>query len=235
MLKINNLNVKINDKNILENINFEVRKWEIFWLLWHNGSGKTTLLKAVIWLTESNGEIFFNGENIENLKVEERANKWIGYIMQEVPEYVWISIFMYVKAILKDNFDEKKLEEYFDLFGLNWDTYKNRNLDTHLSGGEKKKVEIITNFMMNKEVYLLDEIETALDATSRQILINIIKQKKENWTSFIIVSHNQDLINLSDNGLLLCNGKVQKAGKIEELNKLYLWKCEDCPLPNNCK
>ena len=235
MLKINDLNVQINNKNILEDIKFSIWKGEIFWLLGHNGSGKTTLLKAIIWLVKNNWEILFNGENIENLKVEEKANKWIWYIMQEVPEYVWISIFMYVKAILKDKFDQKKLEKYFDLFWLNWDTYKNRNLDTHLSGGEKKKVEIITNFMMDKEIYLLDEIETALDATSRQILIDIIKQKKENWTSFIIVSHNQDLINLSDYGLLLCNGKTQKAGEIKELNELYLWKCENCSLPNNCK
>ncbi len=235
MLKVSNLNTQIKNKNILENISFEVKKGEIFWLLGHNGSGKTTLLKAIIGLVKSNWEILLNGENIENLKVEERAKKWIWYIMQEVPEYVWISIFMYVKAILKDKFDQKKLEEYFDLFWLNWDTYKNRNLDTHLSGGEKKKVEIITNFMMDKEIYLLDEIETALDATSRQILIDIIKQKKENWTSFIIVSHNQDLINLSDNGLLLCNWKVQEAGEIEKLNNLYLWKCENCLSQNNCK
>ncbi len=235
MLKINNLNTKINNKKILENINCEIKKWEIFWLLWHNGSWKTTLLKTIIWLISSNWEIFLNNENIENLKVEKRANKWIWYIMQEVPEYVGISIFMYVKAILKNNFNEKKLEEYFNLFWLNWNTYKNRNLDNHLSGWEKKKIEIITNFMMNKQIYLLDEIETALDTTSRQILINIIKQKKEEWISFIIVSHNQDLINLSDNGLLLCNGKIQKAGKIKELNNLYLWKCENCKLQNNCK
>jgi len=235
MLKINNLNVQIKDKNILENISFDIKKWEIFWLLGHNGSGKTTLLKALIWLVENSWEILFNNENISNLKVEEKANKWIWYIMQEVPEYVWISILMYIKAILKDNFDEKQLEEYFDLFWLDYNTYKNRNLDSHLSGGEKKKIEIITNFMMNKDIYLLDEIETALDATSRQILIDIIKQKKEDWTSFIIVSHNQDLINLADDGLLLCNGKTQKAGKIKELNSLYLWKCEDCKLPNNCK
>lgn len=235
MLKINNLNVQIKDKNILENINFNIKKWEIFWLLGHNGSGKTTLLKALIWLAPNSWEILFNDENISNIKVEERANKWIWYIMQEVPEYVWISILMYIKAILKNNFDEKQLEEYFDLFWLDYQTYKNRNLDSHLSGGEKKKIEIITSFMMNKDIYLLDEIETALDATSRQILINIIKQKKEDWTSFIIVSHNQDLINLADDGLLLCNGKTQKAGKIKELNSLYLWKCEDCKLPNNCK
>jgi len=235
MLKINNLNVQIKDKNILEDINFNIKKWEIFWLLGHNGSGKTTLLKALIWLAPNNWEILFNDENISNIKVEERANKWIWYIMQEVPEYVWISILMYIKAILKNNFDEKQLEEYFDLFWLDYQTYKNRNLDSHLSGGEKKKIEIITSFMMNKDIYLLDEIETALDATSRQILINIIKQKKEDWTSFIIVSHNQDLINLADDGLLLCNGKTQKAGKIKELNSLYLWKCEDCKSPNNCK
>jgi len=235
MLEVNNLNCEIDDKKILKNIDFKLNKWEVFWLIWHNWSGKTTLLKSIMWLIPSNGKIIFNNINLNTKKIEERSKFWIWYIMQEIPEYLGITTLMYIKAILKNDFDEKILEEYFDLFWLNWGKYKNRNMDWHLSWWEKKKIEIITTFLMNKDIYLLDEVETALDATSRWILIDIIKQKQKKWTSFIIVSHNQDLINISNNGILLCNGKIQEAGKISKLNSIYLWKCEDCNLHNNCE
>ena len=236
LLQVKNLNVKIEDKNILSDISFELDKWEILSLLWHNGSGKTTLLKAIMWLIPSSGEIIFKWENIQSLSISERAKKWIWYIMQEVPEYTWILVWDYVKNVLSkfNKFDEKKISELFDLFGMDWNTYKERNFDSHLSGWEKKKIEIITSFLLDRDLYLLDEIEVSLDATSRQILVQLIESYKKQWKSFVIVSHHEELIKLWQKALLLCNWKIQEYWNLNNILNLYLGRCEGCDLQNNC-
>ena len=235
MLKLENVNLEIDWKKILSNIEFDLGKNEILALLWHNGSWKTSILKTIMGLYDWTGKIVFNNEEIQELEIFERANKWIGYIMQEVPEYTGISVAQYVKGILKDKFDDKKIVEQFDLFGLDWETYKTRNFDSHLSWWEKKKVEIIVSFMLNKQIYLLDEVETSLDATSRVILKNLIKEQQSKWVSFVIVSHHKELIDLAWNGILLCNGKIQQKWEIIFLYEKYVWDCEHCNIKNNCK
>ena len=235
MLKLEKLNVEIEWKKILLNINLELEQNEILALLWHNGSWKTSILKTIMWLYNWDWKIIFNGEEIQELEIFERANKWIGYIMQEVTEYTGISVSQYVKGILKDKFDEQKINEQFDLFGLDWETYKIRNFDSHLSWWEKKKVEIIVSFMLDKQIYLLDEVETSLDATSRNILKNMILEQQKQGKSFIIVSHHEELVKLAETAILLCNWQIQEKWDTEDLYNKYTGSCENCNLKNNCK
>jgi len=234
LLDLKWLNINIWWKNIIKNVNFTLEKWNILSIFWYNGSWKTTLLKSIIWLVESTWDIFFNWKNINKIEIYERSNIWIAYIMQEIPEYVWITIYNYLKNILKDKFNEKKISELFNLFWLDYKVYNKRNFDQHLSWWEKKKIEIITNFMMDKNLYLLDEVETSLDASSKAILIDLILEKTKTWTSFIIVSHNQDLIQIASKWLLVCNWKIQEKWDIKNIYKKYIWECVSCCEKNNC-
>ncbi len=220
---------------ILKQVDIDIKKWEILSVLWHNGSWKTTLLKTIIGLIPvEKWNIYFKDQDITNLPVYERAKLWIGYIFQEIPEYVWIKINSYVKWILKEKFDEKRISQRFSWFGLDWEQYKDRYFDQHLSGGEKKKIEIIVTLLLEKELYLLDEVENSLDATSRVLFKNWIKELENNWTSFVIVSHNQDLIELASNWILLCNGAIQDKWNIKMLLKKYIGECENCEFIDNC-
>ncbi len=228
MIKIENINLEINNKEILSNISFEVRPWEIFNILGHNGSGKTSLLKSIIWLNKVTWEIFFIDKNIWKLSIPERANSWISYIMQEIPEYTGIPVEIYLKGILKDKFNLEKVSILFEDFGLNYEVYKTRFFDSHLSGWERKKVEIITNFLMDKDLYLLDEIEASLDATSRDVLIKLINKENKKWKTFIIVSHSKDILNLASQWVLLCNWNVDASWENSNLLKKYFWSCEGC-------
>ena len=242
MLKINNLNLKIQDKNILENINFSVNKWEIFNILWHNWSWKTSLLKSIFWLNKADWEIFLNWENISDLKISEKSWKWISLIMQEVPEYTWIKVETYIQNILEKNWknfsdDEKFFEEmkkFFQDFWLDFEVYKERFFDSHLSWWERKKIEIITNFLMDKKLYLLDEIEASLDATSRDVLIKKIKEESKKWKTFVVISHSKDILELAENWILLCNCKIQESWENSILLKKYFWECDWCWVCNNC-
>ena len=235
MLKIEKLNLNIEWKKVLDNISFEIKDWEIFSLLGHNGSWKTSILKSIMGIYKSEWKIIFNNEEIQNLDIFERAKKWIWYIMQEVPEYTWISVLQYVKWILKDKYDEKIISKDFDLFWIDFSTYKDRNFDSQLSWWEKKKVEIIVSFLLDKDIYLLDEVETSLDATSRSILKDIILEKQKKWISFIIVSHHEELVKLADDWILMCNAKIQNFWNINDIFDKYIWRCNNCEINDNCK
>ena len=235
MLKVENLNLEIKWKKILSNIDLELGNNEVLALLWHNGSWKTSILKSIMGLYKAKGNIVFDNEQIQEKEIYERANAGIGYIMQEVPEYTWISVLQYVKGILKNKYDKQEIKKQFDLFWLDFETYKTRNFDSHLSGWEKKKVEIIVSFMLDKKLYLLDEVETSLDATSRTILKNMIKSYQDKWKSFIIVSHHKELLDLAQNAILLCNGQIQEKWELNKIYEKYIWACENCEVTNNCK
>lgn len=238
MLILENVTVLINWNKIIKNIDLTLKKWEILALLGHNWSGKTTLIKAIMWLLPSEGKIIFKWKEINNLETFERAKLGLWYVMQEIPEYPWISIFLYVKNILDLywKFNEEKIKYYFDMFWLSWETYKHRSFWSWLSWWEKKKIEIITSFLLDKDVYLLDEIETSLDTTSKQVLIELIKDFQKKWKSFILVSHNQDMLWLANRWILLCNWCIYWQWKVENLLKLYFKKCEICNWGNylNC-
>lgn len=245
MLKINKINFQINGKKILDDIEFSINKWEIFNILWHNWSWKTSLLKSIIWLNkiEKKSEVILNNENISELEISEKSEKWISYIMQEIPEYTWIKVESYIKNILEKNWkifsNDKKIfseiKKLFSDFWLDYEVYKNRYFDSHLSWWERKKIEIITNFLMDKKLYLLDEIEASLDATSRDVLIKLIKKENEKWKTFVIVSHSKDILELAENWILLCNWKIQEEWENKILLKKYFWECWDCGKCNNCK
>jgi len=174
------------------------------------------------------------GVPLQDLSIPERANLGISYIMQEIPEYTWIPVETYLKWILKDKFDLVKVVKLFEDFWIDYEIYKTRFFDSHLSGWERKKVEIITNFLMDKDLYLLDEIEASLDATSRDVLIKLILEYKNNWKTFIIVSHSKDILELASKWILLCNWKIDATWDNSKLLKKYFWSCEWCE-GDNCK
>ncbi len=225
MIKLQNIS-----NFILKDLSFEIWKWEILSVIWHNGCGKTTLLKTIIWLEDCQWDIFVDWKNICKKTTFERAKLWIAYIMQDIPEYTWISVLNYTKWILQDNFDEKKLADWFESFGLSWEEYKIRYFDNHLSGGERKKIEIITTFLLDKDIYLLDEIENSLDVYSKQMLKKIIAKVSKKGKIVIIVSHNDEILKLANRWVLMCNWKIEN---IWDLNKL-LWKywsaCKNCEI-----
>ncbi len=231
------LQIKDLSNFILRDINFEVKKWEIFIIMGHNGSWKTTLLKTIIWLEKvDKGIILFEWKDITKFSVYERAKLWIGYIFQEVPEYDGIRVEKYIFDILQKNditLDKNKIEKMFEDFGLDWYIYKDRYFDHRLSWWEKKKIEIILTFLLDRKLYLFDEVENSLDATSRKVLLNYISEQKKIWKSFIIVSHNEDFIKFADKAILLCDWKIIQEWKPNQILSKYVDRCLECKVRND--
>ena len=204
MLKLKNYSVKVDNKLILKDINFEVKKNEVVCILGKNGSGKSTLLNSIMKNNKykSFGDIYFENKKINDFETDEVAKLKIFFSHQNPIEIYGITFLSFLKSSY-ENFSNKKinLREFINLldekvknFGFD-KTFRKRFLNVGFSGGEKKKSELLQLFLFEPKLALLDEVDSGLDINGINLTNKIINSlKKKRKTSFIIVSHNLENI-----------------------------------------
>lgn len=224
LLKISNLNYKIENRAILDNINCVFPFGSLCCIIGKNGSGKTTLLKAIAKLIKTEGDIFFNDKNLEELKLKERA-KTIAYLPQnrEMPALtvrlmVEHGRFPYLgfSKVLTEK-DKEIVNSAIEK--ANIQQFVSRRL-TELSGGELQKVYIATTVAQEAKVFLFDEPTTHLDLESQQDILNLISSLKNRDSLVIVVLH--DLLQAFtyfDQIYLMDKGKLVDYGTPEQLIK----------------
>ena len=180
MLNIKNLYVNAENKEILKGLNLKINKGETHVIMGPNGAGKSTLANIILnnpIYTIKSGEIDFEGENINELKTDERAKKGIFMSFQNPEEVPGISVMNFLKAAKnakeKENVKifafKKEIEE--NMKKLNIDTsYASRDLNVGFSGGEKKKNEILQMLMLKPKLVILDETDSGLDVDAIKIV-----------------------------------------------------------------
>ena len=234
MLKIRNLQVKIKEKIILDNINIDIKKKTINIIMGPNGSGKSSLSHVIAgnpFYKISKGEILFNNENINNLNSEERAKLGIFLSFQNPVEIPGISNIEFLKTIYTTNNNNnintfsfiKKLKLLCKKLDINFDLLK-RSINYNFSGGEKKKNEILQMHLLNPKIALLDEIDSGLDIDALKIIFSSINEliDKNLISSIIIISHNEKIINYinPDYIHILHNGTFIKTGNKDILQNI---------------
>ena len=238
-LVIENLHVRVKEKEILKGLNFEFDSHESVALLGPNGNGKSTLLQTIMGnpnyeITE--GRILFNDVDITSLEVNERSKLGLFLGMQNPSEVPGVNNSDFLKASL--NTHREKPVSLFEFYKILDKAYakthipfemSNRNLNEGFSGGEKKKNEILQMLVLNPEIAMLDEIDSGLDVDAIQIVANVIKEKQAEGKGFLIISHYArlyDLINI-DRVAVLVNGKIATVGGRELIKKIdsegYEW------------
>ena len=231
-LVIENLHVRVKDKEILKGIDFTFDSNESVALLGPNGNGKSTLLQTIMGNPNyviTQGRILFNDVDITSLEVNERSKLGLFLGMQNPSEVPGVNNSDFLKASL--NAHREKPVSLFEFYKLLDNAYKkthiafemsNRNLNEGFSGGEKKKNEILQMLVLNPEITMLDEIDSGLDVDAIQIVASIIKEKQAEGKGFLIVSHYArlyDLINI-DRAVVLVNGKIATSGGRELIKKI---------------
>ncbi len=203
MLKVKDLSVKAQDKKIVNNISFEIKEGDIVHLIGSNGAGKSTLLSAIMGLSQytASGKIIFDGKDITNLPIEQRANMGLYLSYQNPVEIEGLSVSTFLKyAInnLKRNRGQKELTapEYFakvypilEYVGLD-KSFLSRNLNHNFSGGEKKKFELLQILLFEPTFVMLDEIDSGADTKTKEIILETIKDLNKKGVTFLIVTHN---------------------------------------------
>lgn len=218
MLKIENLNLKLENKIILENITFGAKSGEITVITGANGSGKTTLLKTIAGITKpSNGKIFFNDMDITAHTITQRANDGFAFAFQHPPLFKGITVQNLLEFANKDAKDLDIACNLLSKVGLCARNYINREFDKTLSGGERKRIELALTLARKASVNLFDEPESGIDMWSFEDLAQIFEDLKLQNKVVVIVSHNQKIIEKADNLIVLENGQIKKMGAPEDV------------------
>lgn len=226
MLKVENLRLVREGKEILKGVNFEIAQNEIHLVLGVNGSGKTTLAQAIMGIYPCDGRIIFEGKDITNLSVWERARMGITLAFQEPARFEGLLVKDYLMVSAKTK-SMSKLEEIIKMVGLPRSILF-QEVGENLSGGERKRIELASVLLMEPKLAILDEPDSGIDMLSFRLISEVIKRMKGMGTSVMLITHSEEMIDIADRATILCSGKVVASGEREEIKKLF--KYSPCPL-----
>ncbi|MCO6492918.1 MAG: Fe-S cluster assembly ATPase SufC [Phaeodactylibacter sp.] len=247
MLKIKNLKVSIEDKEILRGINLEVKAGEVHAIMGPNGSGKSTLANVLAGREEyevTAGAIEYQGEDLLEMEVDERAQAGIFMAFQYPVEIPGVSTSNFLKstvnAVRKAQGKEelnavqmlKLIREKINMVGMNENLLK-RSLNEGFSGGEKKRSEMLQMALLEPKLAILDETDSGLDIDALRIVADAVNQLRSPDRSFVIVTHYQRLLNyiVPDKVHVLQGGRIVKSGDknlaLELEEKGYDWLREE--------
>ena len=228
MLKITNLHANIDEKSILKGINLEIKPGEVHAIMGPNGSGKSTLASVIAGKEEyevEKGEITLEGQNIDELSVEERAHKGIFLSFQYPVEIPGVTVTNFIKTSLNEMRKSKGLEdmpakemlklirEKSELLEIDR-KFLSRSLNQGFSGGEKKRNEIFQMAMLEPKLAILDETDSGLDIDALRIVANGVNKLKSKDNAVVIITHYQRLLDyiVPDFVHVLYDGKIVKSG-----------------------
>lgn len=234
LLNIKDLHVNAGNKEILKGLNLTINKGETHVIMGPNGAGKSTLANIILNNPEYkiiDGEIDFEGENINDLKTDERARKGIFMSFQTPEEVPGISVMNFIKAaksaqekeMIKVFAFKKELEENMQKLDMKTG-YSTRDLNVGFSGGEKKKNEILQMLMLKPKLAILDETDSGLDVDAIKTVSKGIKMYKNDKNAVLIITHstkilqglNVDYVHILVDGKIVKTAKADLASEIEK-------------------
>jgi len=235
MLEIKNLKASINKRDILKGLNITIKPGELHAIMGPNGSGKSTLANVLSGKNgyEISGELKYQGKNLKEIPVDERAQKGIFLAFQYPTEIPGVNTNNFLKTSLnklrkargEKEMDTlsflKLLKEKSSELGID-EKILSRQLNVGFSGGEKKKNEILQMKILEPNLVILDETDSGLDIDALKIIANGVNSSRDKKKSFLVITHYQRLLNYisPDFVHVLSDGKIVKSGCMEIAEEL---------------
>ena len=218
MLELKNICFSRDNKKILDNLSLKIDTNKFIAITGPNGSGKSTLAKIIMGIEmPDSGTITFLGQDITNLKITERAKLGIGFAFQQPVKFKGLTVKDLIEIASNNTVTMKEACDYLAEVGLCAKEYINRQIDSKLSGGELKRIEIAMTIARKSALTIFDEPEAGIDLWSFNNLINIFEKiKNEHNRTILAITHQERILNIADEIILLKNGKIADA--VDEMN-----------------
>ena len=219
MLELKDVCFTRDNKKILNNINLKIETDKFIAITGPNGSGKSTLVKMIMGIEKpDSGEIIFDGKDITNLEINERAKLGISFAFQQPVKFKGITVFDLLKIAIGKRITKKDACEVLSQVGLCANEYIDREVNGSLSGGELKRIEIATVALRGSKLAIFDEPEAGIDLWSFNNLIEVFEKMRELVKgTTLIISHQERILDIADEIILMKRGKIEKIGNSKEI------------------
>lgn len=219
MLELKNICFSADGKQILNNVNLTIDDRKFIVITGPNGSGKSTLAKIIAGIiTPDSGQIIFDGQDITNMNITERANAGISFAFQQPVRFKGVTVKDLITLASGEELSTAAACQYLSEVGMCAKDYIDREVNASLSGGELKRIEIATVMARKTKLTLFDEPEAGIDLWSFKNLIDVFeKMHAEIQGSIMIISHQERILDIADQVVLLSAGEVKQIGTKEEV------------------
>ena len=224
MLELKNLSFSVESdgvqKEILHNLDLTIPDGKFVVITGPNGSGKSTLARLIMGIEKpSSGQIFFDGQDVTALGVTERAKLGISFAFQQPVRFKGIRVIDLLRLASGKQLGISDACDYLSEVGLCARDYIDREINSSLSGGELKRIEIATLLARQTRLSVFDEPEAGIDLWSFQNLIRIFENMRREIkdSSIVIISHQERILQIADEIILLSDGTIKQTGTVDEV------------------
>lgn len=223
MLELKDISFEVDGEHasigILKNINLTINDAKLIAITGPNGGGKSTLAKIIAGIEKpTSGQIIFDGKDITDMGITERANIGISFAFQQPVRFKGVTVKDLIRLASGKNLSTSSACEYLSEVGLCARDYINREVNASLSGGELKRIEIAMIIARRTKVSVFDEPEAGIDLWSFNNLIRVFeKMHKDIKGSIVIISHQERILNIADEIIVISGGEISKTGNKDEI------------------
>jgi len=227
LLRVEDLSMKRDGREILSHVNLSVDAGEIHGLLGLNGSGKSSMaytLMGCVGYAPDGGRIWFDGQDITHMSITERARLGLTLAWQEPARFEGLPVGAYLSLGAKDR-DRKQLAAALEAVALAPAAYMRRPVNQALSGGERKRIELAAVFAMQPKLAILDEPDSGVDTLTLTEIAALIRRMAEQGTAVLLITHRDEMVAVADRASLMCQGSVVFQGSPGEVREYYGHRC----------
>jgi len=235
ILSIQRVTLSLGGKRILNDLTLDIWRGHVHAVIGPNGAGKSTLASTIMGLNgyrEYSGDIYFESESLKDLTIDERARRGIGLAWQEPARYEGLTVETFISAGMSQT-SGLGVDEALLAVGLDPDTYRQRAVDTTLSGGERKRIELASILSMKPRLVIMDEPDSGIDIDALNKIFEAIKTLRKLDSTVVLITHSLAVLRQADHAFLICCGRVVRKGSVSKIETYFGEKCIPCDHKND--